>query len=83
MKRREAISVLKEIIEKCQMCDGNWVALMPPNSASLLSKGYQIHLKFPVDKTAVNCIKEVLEKYKLVLIDKRENELLIIYRPKT
>lgn len=81
MKREEAVNVLKEIIEKCRMCDGNWLALMPPNSHNLLSKGYQIHLKFPVSKTAIACVSAILEKYKLAMLNKEGQELIIIYRP--
>lgn len=83
LKREEAVSVLKEIIDKCQMCDGTWVALMPPNSRNMLSQGYQVHMKFPLDETALACISRILEKNKLAMINKNNNELLIIYRPKS
>ncbi len=83
MRREEAVSVLREIIDKCQMCDGNWVALMPPNSHNLLSVGYQVHLKIPLDQQAINCIEKVLKEYDLRMMNKREQELLIIYRPKS
>lgn len=64
------------------MCDGNWIALMPPNSSNLLSTGYQVHLKFPLDEAALECISKILEKTGLSMINKKERELLIIYRLK-
>jgi len=82
LKRLEAISVLKELIVKCEMCDGNWVALMPPDSHNISASGFQIHLKFPSNPIVISCVEKILKKYGLSMVDKKEHELLIIYRPK-
>lgn len=63
------------------MCDGNWIALMPPNAHNLLSTGYQIHMKFPVDEEAIACISAILKKYRLAMLNKKGEESIIIYRP--
>jgi len=82
LNRGEAIKVLKEIFEKCTICDGNWLSIMPPGASNILSRGYQLHLKFPLDEESKKCMKEILEKYDLALMYKKEQELIIIYRPK-
>jgi hypothetical protein len=84
LDRKEAVLVLREIFEKCTLFDGTYLALMPPNSASLLSEGYQVHLKIPIDKETQACMQQIAEKYNCTLytINKSGEDVAIIYRPK-
>ena len=79
MNRNEAITFLKEVFDKCTLLDGQFLCLMPPNSASLLSKGYQIQMKNPLHSDDLVCMNEILRRFGLVL--KIEKDLTIIYRP--
>jgi hypothetical protein len=76
----EAVSVLREVFEKCTLLDGTYVSLVPPNSVNELSLGYQVHIKAPIDEMAQMCIEKILNTHGLVL--RVENERVIIYRPK-
>jgi hypothetical protein len=84
LKREEAVLLLREMFEKCTLFDGNYLSLMPPNSAGLLSEGYQIHLKIPIDKQTQDCMKQISEKYNCCLsfINRSGEDVAIIYRPK-
>ena len=80
MKREEAIIVLKELFEKCSALDGQWLSLMPPNAATLMSGGYQILIKTALDEITRNCMQDVLSKYHLT-IKIKEPDTFIIYKP--
>jgi hypothetical protein len=84
LNRKEAVLVLREIFEKCTLFDGTYLALMPPNSACLLSHGYQVHLKVPIDKQTQECMKQVAEKYNCAVstINRNGEEVVVIFRPK-
>ena len=81
MNRNEAVSILKEIFEKCSLFNGQYLALMPPNAAGLLSHGYQIHLKIPLDDETKKCMMKILQKYGLAFNEDKEG-LAIIYKPR-
>jgi hypothetical protein len=84
LNRKEAVLLLKEIFEQCTLFDGQYLSLMPPNAAGLLSEGYQIHLKVPIDQKTQDCMKQVSEKYSCCLsfINRNGEDVAIIYRPK-
>jgi hypothetical protein len=79
MNRNEAITFLKEVFDKCTLLDGQFLCLMPPNSASLLSKGYQIQMKNPLHSDDLACMNEILSRNGLLF--KIKKEVTIIYRP--
>jgi hypothetical protein len=83
LNRSEAVFVLREIFEKCTLFDGNYLSLVPPNSAGLLSQGYQVHLKIPIDKETQDCMEQIAAKYSCCLsfINKSGDDVAIIYRP--
>ena len=83
MKREEATKVLKEIFDKCTLFDGEYLALMPSNAENIISHGYQLHLKVPLDDEARSCMDEILKKFDLALMYKAEKGLTVIYRPKS
>jgi hypothetical protein len=84
LNRKQAVVLLKEIFERCTLFDGNYLALMPPDSEGLLSQGYQVHLKVPIDKETQACMEQIAEKYSCCLhfINRSGEDLAIIYRPK-
>jgi hypothetical protein len=84
LNREEAVLVLREIFEKCTLFDGQYIALMPPNAAGLLSQGYQVHLKVPIDKQTQDCMLQISGKYNCCLsfINRSGDDVAIIYRPK-
>ena len=79
MKREEAISVLKELFEKCTSLDGHYLALMPAGYAGLISKGYQILINTSLDEETRYCMQDILIKYMLT-IKIQEPSTFIIYR---
>ena len=80
LKREEAISVLKELFEKCTFLDGHYLALMPAGYAGLMSKGYQIVIKCTLDEETRTCMQDILMKNGLT-IKVKETDTFIIYRP--
>ena len=72
------MTVLKEIIAGTN-CDSSFVALMLPNTHTLLSKGYQIHIRTQLDSSQKQLLESILTKNCLTL--KESEETLIIYRP--
>jgi hypothetical protein len=84
LDRKEAVLVLREIFKNCTLFDGQYIALMPPNSASLLSEGYQVHIKVPFDQKTQECMKQVSEKYHCCLSfsNRSGDDVAIICRPK-
>jgi hypothetical protein len=83
VNRNEAVLVLKEMFEECTLVHGHYLALMPPNAAGLLSHGYQIHLKIPIDEKTRECMERVAKKYDCALstLNKNGEDIAIIYRP--
>lgn len=57
--------------------------LLPPNADDVLSQGYQLHIKFPLSKGDIDCIKPIVESRNLALKDEPEKQLLVIYKPMT
>ena len=80
MNRSEAVKVLKDVLEKCPSVDGAYIALMPSDSADLLSHGFQIHIKTSLSQEDRRCVQELLTKQGLKL--KETPDKTIIYRPK-
>lgn len=82
MKREEAISVLKDLFEKCTNLDGHYLEIIPPNAYTQMSGGYQIQIKATLDEETRTCMQDVLMKNHLT-IKITEPETFIIYRPIT
>ncbi len=80
MKREEATSLLKEIIEVCNGINEQAVMLMPPNADGVLSHGYQLHIKMPTSNN-LTCIRPIVQKHNLALAEETAKDLLVIYRP--
>ncbi len=91
MKREEAISVLKELLDNCSGLDGHYFELSPPNSPSIIG-GYQIIIKTALDEKTKNGIQAILTKHQLAYqtgsmwktkrsMNKTEPDTFIIYKP--
>jgi hypothetical protein len=93
LKREEAISVIKELLDNCNGLDGHYLELSPPNDPVSMIGGYQIIIGKALDEKTKNCIQNVLKKYQLTYqigsiwktkrSKDREPDTFIIYRPKS
>ena len=92
MKREEAVSVLKELLDNCNGLDGHSLELAPPNAPTPMMDGYQTIIRKVLDEKTKNCIQGILIKHQLTYqtgsmwktkrsID-REPDTFIIYKPK-
>ena len=93
MKREEAISVLKELLDNCNGLDGHYLELSSSNVSSSMMEGYQITIKTALDEETKKCIQEILMKHQLTYqvgsmwktkrsINKTDPDTFIIYKPK-
>ena len=93
LKREEAISVLKELLDGCRGLDGHYLELEPPSSSSSTVEGYQIIIKLALDVETQKCILDILKKHQLTYqtgsiwktkrsINKTDPDTFIIYEPK-
>ena len=93
MKREEAISVLKELLDNCKGLDGHYLELSSSNASSPMMGGYQITIKTALDEETKKCIQEILKKHQLTYqagstwrtkrsINKTDPDTFIIYKPK-
>jgi hypothetical protein len=82
LNREEATSLLREIYASCHLGEHH-IILMPPNADDVISKGYQLHIKFQLSKEDVDCIKPIVESRNLAIKDEPEKQLLVIYKPMT
>ncbi len=80
MKREEATSLLRDIIETCDGIGEKGVMLMPPNADDVLSHGYQLHIKGAV-KEYLSCIEPIITKRGLAVAHEPSKNLVVIYRP--
>jgi hypothetical protein len=90
LKREEAISILKELLDNCTGLDGRSLELTAP---SVGLSGYQIIIKGVLDEETKKAIQTISTKYELAIqtgsfwktkhsINKTEPDTLIIYKPK-
>jgi hypothetical protein len=91
LKREEAISVLKELLDNCKGLDGHSLELTDP---SISTSGYQIIIKGILDQETKQHIQNTITKHQLTSqtgnmwktkhsLNKTEPDTLIIYRTKT
>ena len=82
LNRGEAMSVLKEIISKC---DGSLafnvssINLIPPNAKNTLSVGYQLHIKSYLCSEDRTIIQNIMDTRQLAFKDLGNR--LVIYKP--
>ena len=81
LNREEATALLKEASKVCDLFGAQGIMLMPPDADDTLSKGYQLHIKAKIGNEHLECMKPLVQKYKLAMNYEPEKELLVIYRP--
>ena len=90
LKREEAISVLKELLDNCTGLDGHGLELTASNAPT---SGYQIIIKGILNEETKKHIQDTVSKHQLTYQtgsiwktkhspNKTEPDTLIIYRPK-
>ena len=89
LKRDEAISVLKELLDNCTGLDGHGLELITSNA---LTSGYQIVVKGVLDEETKQRIDVILTKHQLTSqmgnlwktkhsLNKAEPDTLILFKP--
>ena len=78
MEREKAISVVKEIFDKCNLIEGKAIKLMPPDANNVLSNGCQIHIESRNDTHLEKCLKTIASSKSLAFA--KEGEQVIIYK---
>jgi hypothetical protein len=92
LKREEAISFLKELLDNCKGLDGHYFELSPPYTPALKVGGYQIIISNALDEETKDCIQAILLKHQLTYQtgsiwktkrskNKTEPDTFIIYKP--
>jgi len=91
LKREEAISIIKELLDNCLGLDGHYLELAPPNTPTSNVEGYQIIIGKALDEKTKNCIQEIMMKNQLTCQEgsmwktkrskNREPDTFIIYKP--
>jgi hypothetical protein len=88
LKREEAVTVLKELIDNCSGLDGHALEIMPPNTPN---GGYQIFIIKALDEATKKSVIQVVSGHGLAYQSgsmwktrrsAAEPDTLIIYRPK-
>ncbi len=79
MNRQDAVTLFKELQEKCPELYATHLMLMPPNADNVLSKGYQIHIKPSIDEHTRQCVEPIVVKHSLAF--KQDTQVDVIYRP--
>ena len=79
MNREQAVSVIKQIFEKCRYSEGKSIKLMPPKDNNALSNTFQIHIQTARNEMLISCIEEVAKQNNLAVNQK--DGLLIVYKP--
>jgi hypothetical protein len=93
LKREEAVSLVKELLDSCLGIDGHPVEITPPNPAAANVQGYQIIVRGAIDEATKKQIQETAAKHQLSIqignfwrtkrtMNKSEPDILIIYKPK-
>ncbi len=79
MNRNQAITVIKEIFDKCHLIEGKAIKLMPPKENNALSNTYRIHIQIGNDESLVSCVHGAVKQHNLAI--KRTKDALIVYKP--
>ncbi len=79
MDREEAVTVIKEIFERCRFIEGRSLKLLPPKENNALSDTFQVHIDAREDGLLISCITNVAKKHKLDV--RCEKGYCIVYKP--
>jgi hypothetical protein len=81
MNREQALDVIKEIFALCHHIEGRSVKLVSPDTNSLLSKGYQVHIETKNNDGLDQCLRMIANHNNLAV--NSEGGFLIIYKPQS
>jgi hypothetical protein len=92
LRREEAISVLKELLESCRGFDGQNLELVNTKVATSSSEGYQIIIKGTLNQETKEGLQKIVFAHQLACqtgslwktkrsINKTDPDTFIIYRP--
>jgi len=81
MNREQAVKVIKDISEQCNLLEGKSLKLLPPKDNDTLSNTFQVHIQThdDPDPFLIRCVERVAEEHKLVT--KQVDGYLIVYKP--
>ena len=79
MNRKQAVTLIQEIFDKCQQIEGKSIKLLPPKDNNALTNTYQIHIETKNDEVLVSCITNVAEKHNLAV--RCKDGFCIVYKP--
>ncbi len=79
MDRQQAVNVIKEIFEECQLIEGKSIKLLPPEANPTLSNTFQIHIDTNSNPSLEACIKDIAKRHNLAVATK--SNYAVIYKP--
>ena len=79
MNREQAISVIKELFERCQFIEGKSIKLLPPKGDNTLSNTYQIYVQINSDNLLASYMEVIAKERNLAFMCKEG--YCIIYKP--
>jgi hypothetical protein len=80
MDRQEAVTVIKEIFDKCRSTVGKSIKLLPPKNVDTFSKNFQIQIQIiSDDDPSISCIRAVAENHHLSV--KFGDGCCLLYKP--
>jgi hypothetical protein len=90
LKREEAISIIKELLDTCRGLDGHSLELTPPNAPTATGAGYQIIIRGILDSETKGSVDAIIVKHELTCQEgsmwktkrtlNKEPDTLIIYK---
>jgi hypothetical protein len=94
VKREEAISVLKELLDNCLGLNGRSLEIVPSNDITSIDQGYEITIKGTLDEHTKQRVVEIVTLHRLAYqtgsfwktkhsLNKTEPDTFIIYQPQT
>jgi hypothetical protein len=91
LKREEAITVLKELLDTCRGLDGHSLELALPNAPTATVAGYKIIIRGILDSETKKRVQDIIVKHQLTCqvgsmwktkrTLNKEPDTLIIYKP--
>jgi hypothetical protein len=79
MNRKQAVSVIKELFERCQFIEGKSLKLLPPKGNDALSNTYQVYVQVNSDNLLASCMEDIAKERNLAVMCK--DGYCIIYKP--
>ena len=78
MDREQAVTVIKQLFERCNQIEGKSIKLMPPKANGSLANTFQIHIQTREDEILQSCITGIAKENGLAV--KRKRGLFIVYK---